>query len=310
MEDHINPTNDPRGPVVARRAGFWQLSRHRLVFGRLPMLMGIVNITPDSFSDGGQYFDAGRAVDHALRLAGEGADILDVGGESTRPYSTPVAEAEELRRVVPVVRKLAEQTTVPISVDTSKAPVAREALAAGAQIVNDVTAGSADKRMLEAIAETKAGFCMMHMRGTPQTMQDDPRYDDVVEEVYGYLATRREAAIAADIDPKAIALDPGIGFGKRTQHNSELLSKAWRFHALGCAVLVGHSRKGFIGKIQGDMRQERLSGTLGVALGLARQGVQVIRVHDVRAVRSALLLFASAGGLEPIDWPPGPIASE
>jgi dihydropteroate synthase len=264
--------------------------------GDIPHLMGIVNVTPDSFSDGGRFLDARAAADHALRLVDEGAHILDVGGQSTRPYSTPVDVEEELRRVMPVVEAVRKRTPTPISIDTSKARVAREAVDAGAGIINDVTGFESDPAMLEVALKAGAGVCVMHMRGTPQNMQDDPHYEDVVGEVFQYLRRRRDALVSSGIEPDRIALDPGIGFGKKTRHNLELLRSAWRFHELGCTVLVGHSRKGFIGKVLGDPEADRTSGTVGVALALAQQGVQVLRVHDVAPVRQALLLFQAAGG--------------
>jgi dihydropteroate synthase len=258
--------------------------------------MGIVNVTPDSFSDGGRFFSHAAAVEHALRLAEEGAEILDVGGESTRPRAAPVEADEQLRRVLPVIDALTRRTAVPISIDTSKAEVAREAIAAGAQIINDVTGLAADPAMIEVAARSQSGVCAMHMQGTPQTMQDDPRYGDVVREVREYLMSRRDALAAAGIAPERIALDPGIGFGKRTAHNLALLCGAWRLHELGCPVLVGPSRKGFLQKVIGDPQADPLYGTIGVALALARQGVQILRVHDVAPVRQALMLFEAAGG--------------
>ncbi len=279
------------------RAARWQLCRQILRFGRLPLVMGIVNVTPDSFSDGGRHFDASVAIDHGLRLAADGADILDIGGESTRPYSVPVGAEEELRRVMPVVSTLCAQVGVPVSIDTSKAVVAREALAAGAQIVNDVTGLARDPEMVSVAVESGAGVCVMHMRGTPQNMQDNPSYEDVVGEVFDYLRSRRDALVAAGIPQGRIALDPGIGFGKRTANNLDLLSNMGRFHELACPVLVGHSRKGYIGSVIGDKQADRTAGTIGTALALACQGVQVIRVHDVAAVRQALLLFEASGGL-------------
>jgi dihydropteroate synthase len=261
--------------------------------------MGIVNVTPDSFSDGGRFFSHQAAIEHGLRLADEGAEILDLGGESTRPGALPVEAAEQLRRVLPVIDTLSRRTAVPISIDTRSAEVAREAIAAGAQIINDITGLSGDPAMIDVAAQSQAGVCAMHMQGTPQTMQDDPRYDDVVQEVRQYLAARRDALAAAGISPERIALDPGIGFGKRTVHNLALLSNAWRLHALGCPVLVGHSRKGFLRKLLGDAPVDPLYGTVGVALALARQGVQIVRVHDVAAVRQALVLFEAAGGMDP-----------
>lgn len=259
--------------------------------------MGIVNVTPDSFSDGGEFFDHRAAVEQGLRLAAEGADILDIGGESTRPYSEPVTAEEELRRVIPVIAKLCDKTSIPVSIDTSKARVAREALAAGAEIINDVTALTADADMLPLATETGAGICAMHMRGTPQTMQDNPTYDDVVRDIRLYLTQRLERLTQAGIPRERICLDPGIGFGKTHQHNLTLMAHCREFHELGQPLLVGHSRKGFIGKVLGDKEADRTAGTIGAALSLARQGVQVIRVHDVRAVREALALFAACGGM-------------
>lgn len=260
--------------------------------------MGIINVTPDSFSDGGRYETAGAAVEQGLQMAAQGAEILDVGGESTRPYSKPVSAATELRRVLPVVTGLVEQTDVPISIDTSKAEVAREALSAGAQIINDVTGLEGDPEMVELARETGAGVCAMHMQGTPQTMQDAPYYADVVADIHRYLRQRRDVLLAAGIDRERICLDPGIGFGKTHQHNLTLLANSQRFLDLNCPILVGHSRKGFIGKVLGDKEVDRTAATIGVALSLARQGVQVIRVHDVAAVRQALELFEASGGID------------
>ncbi len=258
--------------------------------------MGIVNVTPDSFSDGGKFAQAGAAVQHALRLAEEGADILDIGGESTRPYSQPVSQEEELDRVLPVVRQLAGQIKLPISIDTSKAAVARRCLDAGAEIINDVTGLEGDPAMVEVARETGAGVCAMHMQGTPQTMQENPTYENVVAEILLYLRQRRDTLTAAGIEPARICLDPGIGFGKTHQHNLDLLAACRQFHQLGCPLLVGHSRKGFLATLLGDKEADRTAATIGVALSLALQGVQVIRVHDVRPVREALLLFEATGG--------------
>jgi len=285
----------PEGPP--QRSDRWKLRDRTLTVGRLPLLMGVINVTPDSFSDGGLFCDPQAAVEHALRLADEGADVLDVGGESTRPYAAPVDPDEELRRVMPVVAALGEQTTVPLSIDTSKAIVAREALAAGAQIINDVTGLGADPEMLPLAVESGAAVCVMHMQGTPRTMQESPTYDDVVDEVLQYLRDRCDALIAAGVQGERIALDPGIGFGKTPEHNLSLLKAAWRLHELGCPVLVGHSRKSFIGVVLDDPQADRTAGTIGVALSLARQGVQILRVHDVAPVRQALLLYEATGGL-------------
>lgn len=283
------------GPGVAT---LWQLRTRTLTFGRRPLLMGIINVTPDSFSDGGQCVTAEAAIERGRSLAAEGADLLDIGGESTRPYSAVVPVEEELHRVLPVVEQLAREISLPLSIDTSKAAVARAALDRGVEIVNDVTGLTGDAEMLPLVAAAGCGVCAMHMRGTPQTMQDDPKYDDVVAEVAAYLRTRRDALIAAGVAAERICLDPGIGFGKTHEHNRLLLANCYQFHALACPLLVGHSRKGFIGKLIGDQHADRTAGTLGAACALARQQVQIVRVHDVAAVRQALVLFEAGGGLD------------
>lgn len=278
------------------RATKWRLKSRTLEFGRLPLLMGIINVTPDSFSDGGHFLGTDAAVAHGLRLAEEGAAILDVGGESTRPYSTPVAAAEELRRVLPVVEQLCAQTNVPVSIDTSKSTVAREAIAVGAEIVNDVTGLESDPQMLDVVCQSDVGVCAMHMQGSPQTMQDEPTYENVVEEIHAYLAARRDSLVAAGISADHICLDPGIGFGKTHEHNLTLIANCHRFHDLGCPLLVGHSRKGFIGKLIGDKNADRTAGTLGVSLALVQRQVQILRVHDVLATKHAFTLFDAGGG--------------
>ncbi len=270
--------------------------------------MGVVNCTPDSFSDGGQFFAPQAAIDHARRMLDDGADIIDVGGESTRPYSTPVDADEELRRVMPIVEALgatgSASAMLPIiSIDTSKARVAREAIAAGCEIINDVTALAGDPDMLAVARDSKCGVCVMHMQGTPQTMQDDPTYTDVVADIFAYLRDRRDALVsegiaAAGIDRERICLDPGIGFGKTHQHNLTLAANCWRLHELGQPLLVGHSRKGFIAKLLGDQTKDRTAGTLGVSLSLASQGIQILRVHDITATREALLLYEATGGID------------
>jgi len=273
------------------RSDGWTLRTERLSFGSRPVIMGIVNVTPDSFSDGGKFFDPQTAVEHGLQLVQDGAGILDIGGESTRPYSDSVPVRDELARVIPVIEKLAASTDVPISIDTSKAIVAREAVAAGAEIINDVTGLEGDPEMLSVAQQAQAGICAMHMQGTPQTMQDAPTYDDVVEDIFRYLQARRDALLSAGIAQERICLDPGIGFGKTHEHNLQLLQSSDRFHQLGCPVLVGHSRKGFIAHLLDDRECERMSGTVGAALGLATQGIQIIRVHDVAELNRALILF-------------------
>lgn len=280
-----------------RRATSWRLRTRMLHFSRRPLLMGIVNVTPDSFSDGGKFFSVEAAVEQALRLVDEGADLLDIGGESTRPYSDPVSTEDELGRITPVFETLANRVSIPLSIDTNKSAVARAALAAGAEIINDVTALTGDVAMLQIAAESAAGICAMHMQGTPQTMQDSPHYDDVVREVREYLRSRLEALVAAGIAAERVCLDPGIGFGKTDQHNLTLMAHCDQLHELGRPLLVGHSRKGFLSELLGDEQADRTSATVGAALSLAVQGVQVIRIHDVRPVREALLAFDAAGGL-------------
>ena len=269
----------------------WSLRRQTLEYTGRPLLMGIINVTPDSFSDGGKFWDAEAAIEHGLELARQGADLLDIGGESTRPYSEPVKPDEELRRVLPVVQELASQTDVPLSIDTSKAAVADAALAAGAQVINDVTGLEGDPEMLSLAAESNAGVCAMHMQGTPQTMQDAPQYEDVVQEIYDYLQQRRDQLTDNGISLSRICLDVGIVFGKTHQHNLALLAHASSFHRLGCPLMVGHSRKGFIAHVLGDKEADRTAGSVGVALAMGTQHVQVLRIHDVAAVRQAWLLF-------------------
>jgi dihydropteroate synthase len=294
--EHANASRISRQPGAAR-ASKWQLRSRLIEFPRRPLLMGIVNVTPDSFSDGGRYFDTNTAVGHALQLAADGADLLDIGGESTRPYSDPVSLDEEMRRVMPVVERLAGQVAIPISVDTSKAAVARAAMEAGAEVINDVTGLAGDPAMVQVAVRTGAGVCAMHMQGTPQTMQDNPTYSDVAGEVLAYLRERLDALVAAGIARERICLDPGIGFGKTHEHNITLMRRCSDFHVLGCPLLVGHSRKGFLGALIGDKEADRTFATVGAALSLAVQGVQVVRVHDVRPVREALIAFEATGGL-------------
>ncbi len=284
------------------RPSSWQLRTRQLQLpdsGQPPLLMGIVNVTPDSFSDGGRHADIEAAVAHGLQLAAAGADILDVGGESTRPFADPIAADDEWQRVGEVVRRLTEESGRPVSIDTSKAIVAEQAIAAGAEIINDVTGLEGDPAMAGLARATRAAICAMHMQGTPQTMQLDPHYDDVVAEVHDYLAHRRDALLAAGIAAEAICLDPGIGFGKTHEHNLTLMQHAGRFLDLGCPILVGHSRKGFLGKLveQIDGRDPTIAdrdlATAATACSLAAQGIQIIRVHDVATVRLALVAFSA-----------------
>lgn len=276
---------------VGSWARVWQLRTRTLDLVPRPLVMGIVNVTPDSFSDGGRFFDSCAAVEHALRLVEEGADLLDIGGESTRPYAAVVPAAEELRRVLPVIEALQGRVSVPISIDTSKPEVALEAVSAGAEIINDVT-GFRDPRMVQLAVSTQVGVCAMHMQGTPQTMQDAPQYQQVVADVKNYLQETRDHLLQAGIVRERICLDPGIGFGKLHAHNFELLQSLARFHELGQPLLVGHSRKGFIAKWIGNSEADRTAATLGCSLGLACHGVQILRVHDVLATRQGWTAFS------------------
>ncbi len=283
--------------MTAARATHWRLRTRTLTFDRLPAVMGVLNVTPDSFSDGGRFFGRDTAVAQGRRLVEEGAAIVDVGGESTRPGAAVVPEEEEMARTIPVVEALVESTNAAISIDTAKAAVAAAAVEAGAEVVNDVTGLTGDPEMAALVAKTGVGVCVMHMRGTPRTMQDDPRYDDVLAEVRAYLEERRARLIEAGVEADQIAIDPGIGFGKTVEHNLTLLGAADQLCDTGAPVVVGHSRKSFIGRVLGDLEADRGPGTIGVSLALARRGVHVLRVHDVAATRHALTLFDAAGGL-------------
>jgi dihydropteroate synthase len=260
--------------------------------------MGIVNVTPDSFSDGGLFLDAERAVEHGRRLAAEGADVLDVGGESTRPGAEGVSAGEELARVLPVIEGLAgAERGLPISIDTSKREVAEAAIEAGAAIVNDVTALRADPELAGLCAQAGVEVCLMHMLGDPRTMQENPVYDDVVGDVKAFLAERIELAISEGIAEERIWVDPGIGFGKTVEHNLELLRRLGELRDLGRPILVGTSRKSFIGKLTGAPADERLGGTIASSILAYANGAEILRVHDVAPVREAL--DAAAAILDP-----------
>lgn len=269
------------------------------VTARRTRVMGILNVTPDSFSDGGENFRVDDAVRRGIEMASQGADIIDIGGESTRPYSEPVDAPEEIRRVVPVIERLSREVDTPISIDTSKASVAEAAIQAGASIINDVTGLSGDADMIDVAAGCDVGVCAMHMLGTPQTMQDDPQYDDVVAQIRAYLAERLETLINRGIDEDRICLDPGIGFGKTHRHNVELLRSAGQFREIGRPILIGHSRKGFTAKIlshandAGDQATRRDAVTLGITLAMASAGIEVVRVHEVRRTVEALRGWAA-----------------
>lgn len=285
---------DLPAPVAAR------LTAPRLPLAGLdlsrPRIMGILNVTPDSFSDGGLYRgDAGVA--HALGMAGQGADILDIGGESTRPGAAEVSEAEELARTRPVIAAIRAESAVPVSIDTRRAAVARAAVAAGAGLVNDVSAFTHDASMTTAVAQAGVAACLMHAQGTPATMQDDPRYEDVTLDVYDYLEARLQACEAAGIARGRLLVDPGIGFGKTLQHNVTLLRHLSIYHGLGCGILLGASRKRFIGTLGGaEAARGRMPGSVAVAMWGVAQGVQVLRVHDVAETRQALSLHMTLSG--------------
>jgi dihydropteroate synthase len=262
---------------------------------RAPVIMGIVNVTPDSFSDGGLFLDAGAAVEHGRALAAEGAAVLDVGGESTRPGAEPVPAEEERERVVPVIERLAaDAAAARISVDTTKAAVARAALDAGASIVNDVSAFRFDPELAGVVAEGGAGCCLMHMLGEPRTMQEDPRYGDVVSEVKAFLEERLAFAVAEGVPEEHVWLDPGIGFGKTVEHNLELLRRLGEIVAIGRPVVVGTSRKSFLGKLAGGRDEgQRLPGTIATNVLALERGASVFRVHDVAQNRDALAVAAA-----------------
>lgn len=266
----------------------WRCREREFRQGTKPLLMGILNVTPDSFSDGGRFYDGERAVEHGLEMARAGADILDVGGESTRPGATPVSADEELARVIPVIKALSRGCQAVLSVDTMKSVVAEQALAAGAHIVNDVSALTADPRMAEVVRESRAGAILMHMRGEPRTMQEDPRYGDVVREVRDYLLARVDDLAGRGIDRDALAVDPGIGFGKTADHNIRLLACLGALRGGGRPIVVGLSRKRFLGRLTGREVGDRMAGSLGaLAYGLM-EGAHVVRVHDVRESRDVI----------------------
>ncbi len=253
--------------------------------------MGVLNVTPDSFSDGGKFYEPQRAVEHAAELLAAGADIIDIGGESSRPKAKPVSDDEELRRVIPVVEKLRGLSDgIVISVDTTKAIVAERALESGARIVNDISALRFDARMTEVVRERGAGLVLMHMQGTPQSMQEDPRYSDVVPEVKEFLRGRIETAVAAGIERGRIAIDPGIGFGKTLEHNLQLLARLGEFVELGQPLLIGVSRKSFISKVLGVEAEERIWGAAAAVAWSVAHGANIVRVHDVAEMKQVVAM--------------------
>jgi len=278
----------------------WEAKGRIIVGDDVPKVMGIVNVTPDSFSDGGQWASADAAIAHGLKLVEEGADILDVGGESTRPGAAIVPVDEELRRVIPVVEALARRTDAPISIDTTKPEVARRAIDAGASIINDVSA-LREPGMVEIAAATGAGVVLMHMLGTPQTMQDNPVYNDVVAEVRAYLAERLAWCEARGVPRSRIAVDPGIGFGKTHEHNLSLLRNLDQFATLGCVLLIGVSRKGTLKKITGRSMDRRMPSSVVCSLAACAMGAAVARVHDVGPMVDAIKVWNAVRGWERYD---------
>jgi dihydropteroate synthase len=267
----------------------WQIAERAIDLSRHSIIMGVLNVTPDSFSDGGEFFTTGKAVEQGARMAAEGAQIIDVGGESARPGAEPVSAEEELSRVLPVIVKLREKVSALISIDTTKAAVARGALEAGASIINDVTGGRGDPEMMKLAAEKKAAFIIMHMQGTPRTMQTSPHYDDVVGEVADFFRQQYARALECSIDSMAIAFDPGIGFGKTVEHNLELLSNLSRLRVHDRPIVVGVSRKSSLGKMIGSAEMsDRLAPTIALTALLRERGANILRVHDVKENVAAL----------------------
>ncbi|MDO9390934.1 MAG: dihydropteroate synthase [bacterium] len=270
----------------------WQCGKYKLDVSHKPLVMGILNVTPDSFSDGGRYLDPKTAVEQGLRMAEEGADIIDIGGESTRPGAQKISLDEELQRVLPVIEQLAAKLKLPVSIDTYKSRVAKAALEAGASIVNDISGLNFDPEMARTVSAAKAGLVLMHIKGTPENMQSGPKYDDLLAEVGSYLKSSIKTAAEAGIMLEAIALDPGIGFGKTVEHNLSLIKNLEYFKGFNCPLVVGVSRKSFIGKLNHDIpADQRQPGSLAAALLAVQNGASVIRCHDVKETVQALIVY-------------------
>jgi len=267
---------------TTRRVYNWKCRDRTVVLGDRTLVMGILNVTPDSFSDGGNYSDPTAAAERALEITAQGADIIDIGGESTRPGATPVSEPEEIRRTIPVIKRIRAQSDVLISIDTMKAATARQAMEAGADIINDVSAFKADAKMVEIAAETQAGVVLMHMKNSPQTMQKNPEYENVVQEVCSYLRNQLDFVVQHGVHRNRVVIDPGLGFGKTVEHNLELLRKLSQLADCGSPILAGASRKSFIGQVIGrENPEERWAGSLGGAAWAVLHGAHILRVHDV-----------------------------
>ncbi|HBF34921.1 TPA: dihydropteroate synthase [Candidatus Sumerlaeota bacterium] len=268
----------------------WRCGDQKYLLGKRTLIMGILNVTPDSFSDGGRYYDPEKAVAHALQMVADGADILDIGAESTRPGSEPVSEEEQIRRAIPVIEGIRSSgCKIPISVDTTRAAVMREALAQGASIINDISGLHDDPMLAQLAAETGAGLILMHMQGAPKTMQQAPHYENVTRDVCDFLKESIRIALDAGVSSEQICLDPGIGFGKTLEHNLELINHTEELRALGYPILLGLSRKTFVGKLCGDLPpEERLEGSLSAAVIGVLHGADILRVHDVQATKRAV----------------------
>ncbi len=284
------------GPVYTLQCG-----SRRLELGRRTLVMGVLNVTPDSFADGGRFFDRDRAIEHGLAMAREGADIIDVGGESTRPFSEPVSADEEMERVLPVIEALAGEVDVPVSIDTTKAEVARAALAAGAGMLNDVSALRFDPDMAGVAAESGAPLIVMHMKGTPGDMQEDPRYEDLIGEIRAFLEEVVRAAVQAGVRREQILIDPGIGFGKTFDHNLQLIRDLDRLSVVGRPLVLGCSRKAFVGHILGKEADDRDPGTMAAAAAGVLNGAHVVRVHNVAMAVDAVRMVDAVkrGSVEP-----------
>lgn len=278
--------------IDAGKGNGWLIKGQELQFSK-PMIMGILNVTPDSFSDGGKYLDVGDALKRARTMIAEGADIIDIGGESSRPGSYPVSVQKEMSRVLPIIQELSSETKILISVDTQKPKVADAALSAGAHIVNDISAGRTNDDMFHLIANSQAGYIMMHMQGTPDSMQKAPQYDEVIQDIKQFFEMQISKAGTAGVDVSQIVLDPGIGFGKTLRDNLQILANIDHFHDLGRPLLLGASRKSFIGMIDQSAPENRLGGSLASVLAAHLQNVQIFRVHDILETRQTLELFTA-----------------
>jgi len=272
-----------------------------LDLSRRTHIMGVLNVTPDSFSDGGKYYDVRAAVEHAVRMVEEGADIIDIGAESTRPGAEPVSAEQELRRILPVLEQLVKQVAVPISIDTYKATVAEAALQAGAHIINDISGLRFDPRMKDVVAKYQVPVVIMHIKGEPRNMQQRPYYDDLIGEIYDYLAGSIEMATAAGVGPGQIVIDPGIGFGKRLPDNYEILKRLHEFQGLHSPILVGPSRKSFIGRVLDLPPEQRLEGTIAAVVIAIQNGAHIVRVHDVRQIARACRIADLLVGKTPLE---------